>query len=975
MKRTKWLICLMLVLVLAITIVGLTACNDDDQNGSDTAGESLVASKTLDWVANGQYSGEIALDAENSTTFRSFTKDDFTLTASGFAAGNSVSISEFTVSAKDENTLAFSFTSPFVDNTNLTYLLLSKAGVTNNNSQVGAFIYINMPQVGVENFTYTGAYVGSSQIVATVELEQDAKYVSLLNTSMFSVASGIGEVVAVNRVNDKKATVTIGNISRNITSDSFTLTVLDDAIDSQFATDVTVYVNYAQPNLTIENVTYSSSTHVITVGNVKLPDGIVGVQNGVSVYDSSVTTLESQSYSKENNSYSLSLKLVEEAIEVYGEELSLEMALVNVSLKIGGETYTKVINPYCVPATILSNTALDTDDDKIEITFEVVGGTFVDGLTISDFTITGADGLQNLSLKSIDSTAAVFSASYTSSIADALTVQIKLGNAKVNTTYGTDDYTAVVFVPAYSDGRVDWDALGDKLTNSAVDAIGGQLGSAVVGFALPYVYDFFEIDTADKDIVAIKNELAELKSGIESLSRDVKNVVSSVKVESNKRELSDHQTNLGNLTIDNNTIMDNTAAVEYLKSANAVNAQNAANNTSVAQYLAAKKAKPYYEEFLAYATSRNVTSSPFGSMLSFYNTCIRVIKNHGKDVFVRSLPSMYIHDIEDPDNTLDAETVYNICKNLKTYTAVSEAAAVEETTKDGFVAAVAASNASNAYIKEVSTLGESIIATSAGTDGGIFKLYFSVIDSIYNFASQTTAAKTAFVSQAYATYLIGVGVAIEYCQLTNNISNLAMLRAQLSLVLETIKSAYAEIKAIETLNAGGHDTILASGQTVSKKLRAHDVSVDSFYYNNMLINDTWGVTVTHYTLETMVQRASDRGRSLAEDLSNAGFSNITPESTSSPTKYVYASSTGTRYEDMEFKASSFFKALGSLVGVHHTTKVFHLTTDIVVQTGKSACATNKNATYYEYYNDIKSAYDRTTTFVTTSYKTVIFFAK
>ena len=982
-KLTSLLLCFCMVLPL------ITACNNKESE--TTTGDPIIETKTLDWKSDGNYSAEVTFD-KLSGKLKSFEKDDFALNASVASSDTTtISISEFTVESKGEKTISFSFRTPFINDDSVTYFLYSKTGLTDGNSQVGVFIYISEPQVNIKDVTYKGAYVGSTEIEVTIELENGTKYASLLSPSVFAVPATIGTIKTVDRDSDTCAKIVIGDLAENIASEYFYLTMSADCFDSEFAKDTDIVINYVQPNVTVSEVSYDNEKNILTVGKAKLSDGLSGIENGVSVPNDMFFSVQTQNYDAEDKSYSFSLKFTGDFANSEADsstkkaiiESALETANVNLKLVSEYDEFEYTVNPYYVKARIVGNISIDADNDKIMISLEALSGTFADNLNINDFTFeTEESSLTNFALESVGKDKVVLSADYTASITKSTTLSITLKNEKITAAYGNEDYSAVIFIPAYSDAKVDWAALGEDLATSAAGAIGAQVGEAVGNLVLPYVFEFLEIDTSDKDIEAIKSQLSELQTQMADLTREVKGVVENVKTESDKITLNNYQLNvLEKVSIDNNSIMDKTATVEYLREAKKVEKENSDNNTSVQAYNDYLEAQKSYEEFKNHAEEHGVTGLGVWSkdLPELYNAFVKLINktNISKQLFDASFDGFYKKGGEDGSGYLDKDVVYEICKDAKLYNEIAKPEVVSEETEKAFIDAVGGINVSNSYIKEVSALGESIISTASGTGGGIISLYFKTVDTIYNFASQTITAKKAFVAQAYSNYLIGAGIAIQYLELKGGEeSNLKKLRNQVVSVASAIESAYKQIAEIETMNKGGKDKILVSGQIVSRTMKALDVSDEDYYHNNMFsATKSWNAKVEFYTIEKMVERASSRGLSLAADMINAGFANVKPESSSASTKYVFASGCGERIDDdAGLKFSSMVKAFGSIFKISSDTKIFHLVTDLVQQTGNNASVTNRNATYNEWWAHLKSAYDSTTYSTKSNYKTVLFFA-
>lgn len=942
---------LILIVALALCVCVLVACNNDE-GSDDSQDDMLIVSTSLDWKEDGNYSGQVVLGEDNCLLQTDLDKDDFTLSVSGVSASEAdTALSDFTVTVKDSKTVEFTFNTPYSRNIDLSYILLSKSGVCGGNSQFGVIILINRPQVGIENLTCEGTHVGSSEIKATLELERDAAFALNLSESMFSVPDGVGEVLDVDRLSDKKAKITIGNIPKSFSSEYFYMQISSSSINSPYAEDVSVVINYVQPQISLSDVTYNEETHIVSVGKASLPDGISGAENGVTEYDDSMTSIVSQSYSAKDNYYSFSMQLNETSLSVYGEKNLLELAYANVKLITESETFDYKLNPYIAKAMLIGNTEIDIDNDIIEISLKVISGSFKEGLTLADFSVVGNENLTNFKLKYIDDTTAVFSADYTSAIEEATTISINLDNSKINAKYGDEDYSAVIFIQPYNDGRVDVDVSFGKLPQILMAGEGQLVSRLSSGLLLPYVFNILDIDIEVANASELKNTLLSLQTAFDGLSGAVKDNVAFLKGEAYQTLFADYLKTAENLRYLTNAILSKDGTAEYLLAESAAQTENLKNHASVQAYYEWLEAKASYEKFEEYVTSCGVTSSPLGDMRGLYNAYVRLIAQHGKSTFEKLFESTYSHNADD-GNYLDVEIVYSLCNGKTRYTEVYSQTAVAQAQRNGYVSAFAQSNTENEYINAVVALGEKLLSDTNEFETDVLSLYFNAIDSVFNFSSQTFPKKDAFVSYAYVNYLLGATVAIEYCELANATESLAKLRDQSALVIGKICEKYQkdmakfggkDLHALETANL---DILLVHPTMVYKNMLNHNFTMKKFFYESQLYL-MMGIGVKYQYIQTMMKRAADRGLSLAEDLISAGFTGVN-HSENGSSDYIFACNGGYKVDDEYFRNAPY-KEVAQKVLEKGYILASYFTTDLVIQNGTDAPVVRLNETYAKWY--------------------------
>jgi hypothetical protein len=210
-----------------------------------------------------------------------------------------------------------------------------------------------------------------------------------------------------------------------------------------------------------------------------------------------------------------------------------------------------------------------------------------------------------------------------------------------------------------------------------------------------------------------------------------------------------------------------------------------------------------------------------------------------------------------------------------------------------------------AYIADVNTLGTAILQGSEGATEGMVSQFFSVMQSTYNLQSQVTATEKSFLQRLEMVYLSNAAIAYSYAQADNSVVVAASLSKQITDVMNIFNTYTAKIEGYEAVVNKGNDILLASNQTVSKNMVSQ--SMKSSIVSSDLNADKskmcdGAIEITWQTIQIMEKRATRLGRSIAQDLTNAGFTNVNANSGS---QYVYVPKTITfTYDNSSAKYGS-----------------------------------------------------------------------
>ncbi len=943
--KTKVLLILTLVLVIAIGAVGLTACNDNGDESPDTSvKERYLTSKTLTWKAEGEYTFSIAIEDSANDSFVDFSSADFFMTAFKNSE-SSVSINDFEVTKTDSKTLTASFSSPFESPFDYTFFLATDKGVTKNNYSVGAFLYVTMSEL-LENVTATGAYSGSEKTEITVETNSESPFAAEISENLVTFPGGYDFDYSMVRVDDTHAKLTVNNPPTDLTAADVLIKLTAAAFNCEFAEDVEFYVSFKQPRATVmqDSVVYDADAKTLTIGNIAIAAPFVGKANGLQLKDNTYASIVSQSYDENSNSHSVTLSIVPH--ETYGAEYSLRAIELDVFMKNGDDEFTYECYPYLASCTVIGELTTDVEENTLSATLTLENGTFADGLTLGDFTVSGAEGLENFRLVSCEGKIAVFAADYSEDFLNSTFLTIGFASEKINANFANDEYSVVFFVPHYFDGRdVDWKALGAELGVSLAGTLGSEIGSAAVSFALPYVYEYFGIDTSDQAIQALSDKINSISQQISSLSYEINRVAGYIEIGTDKVLLQDYQKYETNLSTYMNTLLKNNDVRAY---ANALG--DIPDNYS-------QEGEEGFNAFYGFVTSffaGDPSACPNKTyLIDRYNYYVDAI-NGGRYVMdMYSFCRRYDSDFNrgKPLERVGAMQVYNFCLGRVKYVPLPDYSAVDAT---AFIAAVDA-KVPTTYIADVRNLGQMILNTSAGTNAGVIEMYFNVLDSTFNFQSETISAKKAFVGKLQSTYFLNASLALQYCDATDDANGL-VLRNQIKEVATHIQKVYAQIAVMDARAAKGNDIILVSNQEISKTLLNIKISDARGLGNASLksLTKDGHIAISADTLSQMALRASKLGVTMAKELTDAGFTK--PRANNETTgEYLFIGNLASDEEKEE--RSGFSTGWGSFKNIfggdRYWTYKFQLFTVALKQTGTSpAVALDKERLWYgTEYND------------------------
>ena len=526
MRRHLWtkLTCLMLCLCMVLPM--FTACSNKNSGDIVETTEAYYTSLTVDYKSDGEYKGNFAFSDEIDDKFTEIDAKDFTLSAcNNLEEETSAKLTNFTVTKTNEKTIELKFKSPLGYDENLQYLLMSDKAVTEKGNKVVAIIYVSAPEPDID-ITYTGAYRGTEKITLTATLEEGWKFATDINDIDLTLPMGMDLTIEVVRESDTKIIFTISDIPSDFTGTSINFTLEKSSIDSEFAEDIFLNIDFMQPEITIDpsSVSYDEETNVLTVGKVSLPEGATGKENGISISDIFCYVSE-QAYDSNTNSYSFKLAYNDEYSEIT-KDLDKKNHISNLDVKavlnIEGEEVKYGFVPYNVISGIKSN--VQTDEENGTLTIELIpyNATFKDGLLETDITITGSEDLTNFKLESISTDKIVYTADYTDALTSGVALTFTMAGTTLNTSFGLDSYSLMAYIPAFlGDKDIDWADLATELATSAASGLGAAIGGSVAEFVLPYVYDFLGVDTSNPELNSIKNSVDKLSWAIKDLTNDI----------------------------------------------------------------------------------------------------------------------------------------------------------------------------------------------------------------------------------------------------------------------------------------------------------------------------------------------------------------------------------------------------------------------------------------------------------------------
>ena len=956
------IIAVVLVLVM-LSSVAFVACSDDDEKT-----EIYIVQAQLSQTADGVCTASIFLEGDNSDKFA----EETVLSTASYELTGSLpgySDAEFTLSdvqfiRVDDKNAKVTFKTPFVGQFDIIYRLYTESAVTLNGSGLCVYMTGEKPDIALTG-ECSGAYYGSDMLKLDLTFVDEGKFVSDLSSDMFKLPQGFGASLSVERISADKASLTITNMP-DISSQYFDIVVSADAVDNPFAEDITLNVSYYHPYM--GDGVRELTDDTLKVTGAQLPEGITGQSGGLSIpsYAERLVTITEQSYDAEGNKYSYTLTRTGEAKDKNLTMQALtEMLSVNAKLTSEYETFTYSFSVAGAQPYVYTSTEQDYDNDKVTISISLIGGSFVDPVTKDDLVISDASMFGSVEIQ--NATASGFDLVFSEYTAGATGYLVNVGISKDLIAGASENTNLSLFVPTYDDVRdIDWAALGTKLGKSAATSAVGALASAGIDFALPYIYDFFGIDTTDPDIADIKNQLQTLTVAVDNIAHDVQNITSAIKQSSQLQILNDFQSAQTILLSTYRTLLSNDDVLAYAQSfTEGIDEQ--IDWVASADNRVAKAACEEVEKILTEAGY----SFPEGFPYAYNDMVDNYIYSSDKSLenFAYMLKWM-----ETDVSTIDANTaqrVYEIVKENASAGPYDPTTVLKDPTqeqKEKFKDAVDGLKISNGYVASVLNFGSQLMSTSAGLSKGVIGLYFDSINNIYNFESQTIRAKTAFVSVAQNVYMTNAAIALQYCIDTNN-ANASALRTQIAQVFEVLDAAYSEIDEMNARAIKGNDIILVTGSNVSKTMNAYKPK-DVDYFSPWSFAEG-GVILSLDNMYDMVQRAADRGLSLAQDLVSAGFSNVTAND-SKTSQYVYYCGNVTS-EEKESMGIGVLKTLGSVFSnVEYLISDMHYYANFLTQSGTSAASRLNNKEFYRnrhyarVYGKSRYVYDY-------DYTTILFF--
>lgn len=894
------------LLFLGILTPLIASCN----NNSNSDNESYYSSMMVTYNGEGSYKGNFSLSDEVDDKFISISKDDFSLSVyDGSSSNASATLNDFTITKTTDKSFDLSFSSPFGYKESLNYILESEKGVTKNGHKITAIVYVSAPEVDLD-VTYTGAFRGSDKIILTISLNEGWKFVSELNNGMLIFPEGMDLSVNVLRESDTKAVFTINNVPIDFSGTSIDFTLQKSAIDSVFAKDIYLNIDFTQVELSVDqsSISYDETNNILTVGKVNLPNNVKGKDGGISL-SNVICEIKEQSYNSTDNYYTFKIGFNELYSDIY-KDLDKENYIYNLSIDasliIDDSEITYSFSPIDTISNIKSSVKTDEDNKLVTVELLPVNASFKEDASSSLIKITGSENLTNFKCLSITKDKIIYTADYTSELTNGVVLSFVVDGSILNTNLHADSYSFSTYIPPFlTDKDFDWSDIEEELVKSAAKGLGSAIFSSISAFVLPYIYDFLDVDTSDLELSAIRDSVTKLSYAINDLSNDINNLSSDIITSTNKTILDNFQTLETTLL---------SSSLSLLKDENVINYTSYLKNTigdSYQKILDNESGLITYEKFVEYYYSAHggkdhacFTSSE--GLEAIYNASVHYASNseYSFSKFCEGYPeysTFRSSSKSDACRVLDPDRVYSMVKDAKGYDSKLDVKIPDLERNEGFESAFEKLNFNNAYISNVVNLGSRILSNASGTSEGIIDLFFSVVDTMYNFESQTTNIKKSFVSKLQSIYLVSAAIAIQYCDATNDTGNAALIRKDVRAACLKFDDAFNKIKGCETNATKGNDRILVSNQLVSKDLKCTKVSdMVKTTKSKGFFDDTYKKTIDAYyvsidTLRTMVTRAQKRGMSLATDLNKAGFKNITAAFKDT---YVYLS-TGMKWNNSD----------------------------------------------------------------------------
>lgn len=872
------------LLFLGILFPLISSCNNN--NNSDT--EAYYSSMMVSYNGDGSYKGQFSLPEDSDDKFISISKDDFTLSIyDGSSTSASATLNDFTISKTDDKSFDLNFSSPFEYNESLHYFLESEKAVTEKGHKLSAFVYVSSPEVDLD-VTYTGAYRGSNKITLTISLNEGWKFVSELKDEMLLFPDGMDLSIDVTRESDNKAIFVISDIPTDFSGTSIDFTLQKSAIDSIFANDIYLNIEFTQVELNIDqsSISYDGTTNILTVGKVYLPQTAKGKDGGISLCNL-ICEIKEQNYNSSENYYSFKIGFNEDYDKIaetseYYREIDKESFVYNLNIDalvlVGNDEISYSFSPISVISGIKSNVITDEDNQLVTIELLPINASFKeDANTSSLIKISGNENLNNFKCASISKDKIIYTADYTSDLTNGVVLSFNVDGSILDATLKSDTYSFSTYIsPFLGDKYIDWTDIQDELVKSAAKDLGKAIFSSVSSYVLPYIYEFLNVNNKNPDIENIQESVTNLSCAINDFSNDLNNLSSDILTSTNKIILDNFQTVQTTLLSSSLALLKDEDVINYVKYLQETAGRIYDSESGRVTY---QKFLEYYYE--AHGGAENACCRGELGAIPFYNACVRFAK-YGHSTFssfAKGCPEFTCYNSTDNDGcrTMDVDKVYEIIKGAKEYDPKLIGEIPVITRDEKFVSAFEKYNLNNAYISNVVNLGTRIVSNASGTSDGIIDLFFSVVDSMYNFESQTITIKRSFVSKLQSIYLVSAAMAIQYCDATNDTGNAAIIRNNVETACQKFDTAFNKIAEYETRDDRGTDRILVSNQFVSKQLKTSKISdrvkTTGTFDEFKNTEDVYYVSMD--TLRTMVSRAKKRGISLANDLNKAGFKNIT----------------------------------------------------------------------------------------------------
>ena len=940
MKKKRSLKLISMVLCLVMILSTLTGCDGDSAKEPE---ERYIASIMMAYNDAGEYTGTIELGEETDDVFNDVNSEDFVLEV--FAGGEEAEaeINNLTVTKKSDKELEISFVSPFGYNDSFSYVLSSNKAVTKNNAPISAMIYITIPDVDMD-MKWTGAYRGSDELNIVMTLDSGYKFADVLASNMIILPENLDLDVEVTRVSDTEATVRIIDIPMNYTTNYFEFVLSSEAIASDdIVEDEDICIEFAQPYLNVDEATIKKDEEngTVEIGKIIVPDGMMGVANGIDTSDT-YATIEAQNYDSATNSYSVKLKLNKEQISETSYDEVIKNVILSVTFKNDMEEFYYNFAPFSFTMDVNAYTEDKRDEGLYSVVITPFMGKFDSNLKLEDITIENSDVLKDLKLVSVSEDKVELAFVYDEEFKTSKVVKFSIDESKIISNYDIERAYVNVVIPAYSDSKdITWSEAASILGKSAASAAGGALASSIVGLVLPAVYDAMGIDTVSEDTKMITAHINQLSNAINDLAYDIGSLSVNVSIQADKQRLDEFQDLESDLSVINTTILSNSDVIEYVRELK----QGVHEvNVGVKDF---NKYMSYFRRIFMYDDK----DMSYNDHMENYEKLIELFRDANKygigyiEMMLDTDSYWRDNELYNPELATDGITLdlYDMYEEMKNYAHLNETG-IEFTPCDpspAFIELVNTYNVNGDFIKTVKKYGDKIIETSSGTGEGIITLYNRVVNESFNFESQVNDAKRAFVSKVQNTYLCSIAIAIQYCDDTNNTGTADMLRNQFEKVMQIIDENFKMLNENKYLLTQGKDIVLVKNAVVSKELVVTHHPMDNWRDRHVVYE------IGIRDIETMVDRAARRNRTLAEDLTKAGFIGVEANEANT---YCY----WTGHDEVEFN-DTFISVMGSvfpsLVGIKNTELCRTDRADVLEQSSVANKTIKWNAAVNIVYND------------------------